>query len=177
MSDEQGTTRRRPSGKVEDVKMTPSDAVNAAFVPDWAEGFDVEDFPDAVSVGPGEQVRFQVLSSNIIPLLNKRTNVMEDTEAVQLLILEGTTATDKVKTDSGEYVPTGTGPIPIDEVRTLWINSKLLRDMWIKWDVQNDDEGIVKFLGTVEPKRPGGSEYQKWVGKFNKKLPRQSAAR
>ena len=172
MSDEATTTRRRASGKVENVPTTPD-----AFVPEWAAGYDEEDFPDAVSVGPGEQLCFQVLNSNIIPLENKRTKILEDTEAVQVMVLEGTTATDKVKDEAGDYVPTGTGPIPAEEIRTLWINSKLLRDIWSKWDVQNDDEGILKFLGTVEPKRPGGAPYQKWVGKFNKKLPRQSAVR
>lgn len=136
------------------------------------EDFDNEEFPDAVQPDPGQLVVFRVESSNIVPIENKRTKVLEETEVVQIEILEGTTCTEKIKVgdeweDTGELVPVG-------ETRSLWINSFMLRKIWETWMPEPSEVGALKYKGKVEGR---SNEYQKWFGKFDKVKPRQTLAR
>jgi|SRR3954462_8972147 len=183
MSDETGTTsttRRRPAkAKGEDAtidKVVDTTVVENPNAPAWAAGFADEDYPDALSPSAGEELYFEVIGSDIIPIESKQERgKMVDTEAVQVMVMLGSTVTEQEQNEDGEYVSTGE-VIPVGEVRTLWINSQLLRDIWAKWDVQVGDEGALVYKGHVPPKR-GGTPYQKWIGKFNKSIPRQSTTR
>lgn len=175
MSDETTTTRRRKSGTIEDAKVdTTADLSNQ--VPDWAEGFDNEDYPDAIMVDEGEKLFFTVLESNFIPIPSKFQKEPVPTEVVQVLINEGTTVTEK-GTKEDNFASTGVLVTP-GEIRSLWLNCQMLKDIWAAWEVENEDVGALVFKGHVEP-RSGGTPYQKWIGKFNKTKPRkvQSAAR
>jgi len=135
------------------------------------EGFDVEEFPEAVSVGEGELLVFKILDSNWVPMEQKDGEVV-DTEVNQIVVLDGTTATEKVL-EGTDWVSTGE-LISVGEVRSFWINSKLLRDAWDLWSASIDDEGAVKFGGKTVSKRK--RDYQKWFVKFNKDKPRRGPA-
>lgn len=181
------TARARTSKPTETTDETMDEPVNTGTSkPEYAgpavpevtgkgtfyEDFDNEEFPDAVQCDPGQMVVFRVESSNIVPIENKRTKVLEETEVVQIEILEGTTCTEKIKVgdeweDTGELVPVG-------ELRSLWINSFMLRKIWETWMPEPAEVGVVKFKGKVEGR---SNEYQKWFGKFDKVKPRQSLAR
>lgn len=167
MSEPTTTTRRATASKTKAEDVTD-------YTPEWAMGFDDEDYPDAIMVGDNEKLFFRVLDSNIIPLMDDRTKTLVDTEVVQIELLTGTRVTEKeydpkTKTarDTGRLVAVG-------ETRSLWINSFMLRKIWQEWDVQNDDEGALVYKGKVSNKSET-SEYQKWIGKFNKPNPRKAS--
>lgn len=145
-----------------------------SFAGTFYENFDNEDHPDAVTPSPGQMLVFEVISSNIVPLMDKRTNVMVETEVVQILLMEGTTATIQEKDEeSGKFYDTGI-PEPIGEIRSLWINNFMLRKIWEQWEPQAGEIGALKFKGIVEGR---SNEYQKWFGKFDKPMPRRTAVR
>lgn len=137
------------------------------------EDFDNEEHPDAVTPSPGQLLVFEVLSSNIVPIMNKRTKVLEDTEVVQILLMEGTTATVQMKTDEGDWEDTGELE-PVGEVRSLWINNHMLRKIWEQWNPEPGDIGALKYKGIVAGR---SNEYQKWFGKFDKPMPRNTGVR
>jgi hypothetical protein len=138
------------------------------------EDFDNEEYPDAVMPSPGQMIVFDVVSSNVVPIMNKRTKQLEDTEVVQIELVEGTTCTVKFKADDDEEFE-DTGEVePLGETRSLWINSFMLRKIWETWDPQPGDRGALKFKGKVEGR---SNEYQKWFGKFDKPMPRQTLTR
>lgn len=167
MSEPTTTTRRGAASKKATAVATD---VTTDFVPDWAVGFDNEDYPDAVMLGEGELMFFRVLESNIIPLIDKRTKELVDTEVVQVELMTGTRVTEKEIVDE-EIVDTGR-LIAVGETRSLWINSFLLKKIWQEWEVQDGDEGALTYKGHQPPKS-GGTPYQKWIGKFNKVNPRK----
>ena len=139
------------------------------------EDFDNEEYPDAIMPAPGQMIVFDVLSSNIVPIYNKRTKETVDTEVVQIELVEGTTCTVKIRTDedSDEFIDTGELE-PLGEPRSLWINSFMLRKLWEEWDPQPGDRGALKFKGKVEGRN---NEYQKWFCRFDKDKPRRTLAR
>lgn len=173
MSDEQEQTvtetkrggRRTPPEKTAPIADTSN--LTDDFVPDWAQDFDNEDYPDMVVVGEGERLFFRILASNIIPLVDKRTNDLVDTEVVQIEVMPGTNVRDKTYDDDGRMTPLDTFVQP-KEVRTLWINAALLRKIWEEWDPEIGDEGAVAYKGKVNGRNNG---YHKWMGKFNKTKP------
>lgn len=176
MSNPTGTRRTAPKKDAAQEKVTTEE--NTTVLPaglEWAEDFDSEEYPDAVMLGDGQKMFFNVITSNIIPLMNKRTNVLEDTEVVQVEVLAGSTVTEKILGEEKEYVDTGE-LVPAGEIRSLWINSQLLRNIWSEWDVQDGDQGALSYKGKVQ-NHAKTNEYQKWIGRFKKTNPRGKISR
>ena len=170
-----GPAKRKPTTK-DTVEGIATEQLNNEFVPEWATGFDNEDYPDVVMVGETEKLFFEVIDSNIIPLRDKRTGDLVETEVVQVLVMAGSSVTEKLSDgDDGEFVSTGE-KVPVGEIRSLWINCALLKKIWITWQPDIGDEGALVYTGKRKPKS-GGTPYQHWIGKFNKTPHRQSSVR
>lgn len=157
----------------DEPKGRKSEEREVSYAGTFYEDFDNEDHPDAVTPSPGQMLVFEVQSSNIVPIMNKRTKVLEDVEVVQILLMEGTTATVQYKTEEGDWEDSGE-PEPIGEIRSLWINNHMLRKIWEQWNPEPGDIGALKFKGIVAGR---SNEYQKWFGRFDKVMPRQTGVR
>lgn len=160
--------------RVEEPKTPATDEREKSYVGTFYEDFDNEDHPDAVTPSPGQLLVFEVVSSNLVPIPDKRSNTLVETEVVQILLMDGTTATVQEKDEtSGQWYDTGERE-PVGEIRSLWINNHMLRKIWEKWNPEPGDIGALKFKGIVAGR---SNEYQKWFGKFDKPMPRQTGVR
>lgn len=117
--------------------------------PEWAVGFEDEEYPDIIVVGEGEKLVARFIESNIIPLPSlDDPQTLVDTEVVQCEILAGTTVRNKELVD-GEVIELP-GVVEIGEIRSFWINSFMLRKNVEEWNLAGDDEFAVFNKGKVK---------------------------
>jgi hypothetical protein len=117
--------------------------------PEWAVGFEDEEYPDIIVVGEGEKLVARFLDSNIIPLPSlDNPQVLVDTEVIQCEILNGTTVRNKELVD-GEVIELP-GVVESGEIRSFWINSYMLRKNVEEWNLVSDDEFAVFNKGKVK---------------------------
>lgn len=141
--------------------------------PEWAIGFEDEEYPDIIVVGEGEKLVARFIESNIIPLPSlDDPNVLIDTEVIQCEILTGTSVRNKELAE-GEVIELP-GFVEVGEVRSFWVNSYMLRKNVEEWNLTADDEFAVFNKGKVKGRN---REYNKFLmtvkGKTKYKRERQ----
>lgn len=157
----------------------PQTKPNSDESQEWFDGFESEEYPDIVIVGPGEKLVARFLDSNIIPLPSlDDEKTLVDTEVIQCEILKGTTALNKEMAD-GEIVILDS-VVAVGETRSFWINNYMLRKCVSEWDLKPGDEFAVFNKGKVKGRN---REYNKVLMtvkdkvKFKRERSRESADR
>lgn len=143
------TTNAETHSGPEQKKTAPKTSTAPVAAPEWAVGFEDEEYPDIIVVGEGEKLVARFIESNIIPLPSlDDPQTLVDTEVVQCEILAGTTVRNKELVD-GEVIELP-GVVEIGEIRSFWINSFMLRKNVEEWNLAGDDEFAVFNKGKVK---------------------------
>lgn len=152
-------TNSGPEQKKPATRNAPKTQDVSTDAPDWAVGFEDEEYPDIIVVGEGEKLVARFIDSNIIPLPSiDDPQTLVDTEVIQCEILTGTTVRNKELAD-GEVIVLE-GNVEPGEIRSFWVNSYMLRKNVEEWNLVSDDEFAVFNKGKVKGRN---REYNKFL--------------